>query len=54
MTSVLVTGGTGFIGSHLVEKLLEREYCVRILDNLSKGSLDNILHLKEKVDLEHY
>ncbi|ASJ11592.1 NAD-dependent epimerase/dehydratase family protein [Thermococcus thioreducens] len=39
---VLVTGGAGFIGSHLVDALMERGYNVRVLDDLSAGSLDNI------------
>lgn len=43
--SVLITGGSGFIGSHLSEALLARGYRVTILDNLSTGSMDNIAHL---------
>ena len=39
---VLVTGGAGFIGSHLVDRLVESEYDVRVLDNLSTGNLANI------------
>jgi nucleoside-diphosphate-sugar epimerase len=39
---MLVTGGGGFIGSHLVEGLLERGYRVRVLDNFTTGSLDRI------------
>lgn len=39
---VLVTGGAGFIGSHLVDRLVELEYDVRVVDNLSTGSLVNI------------
>src|SRR5713101_3054759 len=42
MRTVLVTGGAGFIGSHLVERLLEGGAAVRILDNLSTGSLRNL------------
>lgn len=43
--AVLITGGAGFIGSHLCEKLLEERRKVFALDNLSTGSLDNIKHL---------
>lgn len=39
---VLITGGTGFIGSHIVEKLLENNYNVIIIDNLSSGFIENI------------
>jgi len=41
---VLVTGGCGFIGSHIVDALCSREYSVGVLDNLSTGSLTNIDH----------
>src|SRR6187200_1676032 len=43
---VFITGGAGFVGSHLSEALLERGDEVFILDNLSTGSIDNIVHLK--------
>src|SRR5687768_151842 len=43
---VLITGGSGFVGSHLAEALLERGDEVFVLDNLSTGSIDNIEHLK--------
>jgi len=44
---VLITGGAGFIGSHLAEKYLERGDDVYIIDDLSTGSLENIKHLQE-------
>ncbi|MCP4715644.1 MAG: NAD-dependent epimerase/dehydratase family protein, partial [Deltaproteobacteria bacterium] len=43
---VLITGGAGFIGSHLAEELLERGDEVYVIDDLSTGSMDNIIHLK--------
>ena len=43
---VLITGGAGFIGSHLAEALLARGDEVFVLDNLSTGSIDNVVHLK--------
>ncbi len=46
MSHALITGGAGFIGSHLAEKLLERGDRVTIIDNLSTGSFDNIAHLE--------
>jgi UDP-glucose 4-epimerase len=42
----LITGGAGFVGSHLSERLLEQGHEVAVLDNLSTGSIDNIGHLK--------
>jgi dTDP-glucose 4,6-dehydratase len=42
----VVTGGAGFLGSHLSERLLKEGYSVLVLDNLLTGSLDNIAHLK--------
>jgi UDP-glucose 4-epimerase len=42
----LITGGAGFIGSHLADELLERGHRVHVLDDLSTGSIENIRHLK--------
>jgi len=41
---VLITGGAGFIGSHLVDKLLANDFEVTVIDNLSNGRLENISH----------
>jgi len=41
----LITGGAGFIGSHLAEVLLKQDHRVLVIDNLSTGSIDNISHL---------
>ena len=46
----LITGGAGFIGSHLSELLLENDWEVFVLDDVSTGSLDNIAHLRERPD----
>ncbi len=43
--SILITGGAGFIGSHLAEKLLTQGHEVHVIDNLSTGSLNNVQHL---------
>lgn len=47
---VLVTGGAGFIGSHIVEKLVELSAKVRILDNLSTGNLENLKSVIDKIE----
>jgi len=45
---ILITGGAGFIGSHLAEALLDAGHQVYALDDLSTGSIDNIAHLKNR------
>jgi len=47
MAKVIVTGGAGFIGSHLCEVLLGLEHGVICIDNLLTGSEENIAHLKQ-------
>src|SRR5438552_4067314 len=42
----LLTGGAGFVGSHLAEALLDQGHAVQVIDDLSTGSMDNIVHLK--------
>jgi dTDP-glucose 4,6-dehydratase len=49
----LVTGGAGFIGSHLCERLLQEGYQVVCMDNLRTGTLENIAHLQDEADFEY-
>ncbi len=50
----LITGGAGFIGSHLSEALLDEGHGVLILDNLSTGAMSNIAHLKGRAEFEYF
>lgn len=51
--NVLITGGCGFIGSHLAERLLARGDSVTVLDDLSTGSMDNVAHLVGRPGFQH-
>lgn len=61
MKKVIVTGGAGFIGSHLTERLLGEGFSVTVLDNFSNGRIENLSHLKggknlavEKADVSDF
>jgi UDP-glucose 4-epimerase len=47
---ILVTGGAGFIGGHLVESLLKQGHTVRVVDNLSTGNLDNLIAVRGQIE----
>lgn len=51
MKRALVTGGAGFIGSHLAEGLLKHGYQVRVLDNFATGRRDNLAHVANDIEL---
>ena len=51
MAYYLVTGGCGFIGSHLVEALVQKGERVRVFDNCSTGKAKNIAHVKDRIEL---
>ena len=46
----LVTGGAGFIGSHLVERLVRDGHAVRVLDDLSSGRLEHLDRVRSRID----
>lgn len=48
----LITGGAGFIGSHLSDVLLERGHSVHLLDDLSTGAIENIRHIRDHAKLD--
>jgi nucleoside-diphosphate-sugar epimerase len=51
MSRFLVTGGAGFIGSHITEELARRKHLVRVLDNFSSGKKENLKNLAGKVEI---
>ena len=51
MNICLVTGGAGFIGSHIVEKLVERGDSVRVLDNFSSGKTENLENVEDQIKI---
>jgi len=50
---VLITGGAGFVGSHLSDALLESGHQVHVIDDLSTGSISNIAHLKDRAGFSY-
>src|SRR5262245_49462870 len=47
----VVTGGAGFIGSHIAERLLNDGHHVRVVDNFSTGKPQNLAHLQDRIEL---
>ena len=48
---IFITGGAGFIGSHLIDHYLAEGHQISILDNLSTGSLSNLIHCKDQIEI---
>ena len=53
MKKAVVTGGAGFIGSHIAERLVDQGYHITILDDLSTGKMENIEHLLERENAKY-
>ena len=51
MANYLVTGGAGFIGSHIVERLVSEEQTVRVLDDFSSGKRENLAAFASKIEI---
>ncbi|GAH53937.1 unnamed protein product, partial [marine sediment metagenome] len=47
---ILITGGAGFLGSHLCDRLIKEGHSVICMDNLITGTLDNVAHLMKNKD----
>lgn len=54
MKEVLVTGGAGFVGSHLIESLVNENIKVTVLDDFSNGSEKNLQQVKDKIQIEKF
>jgi dTDP-glucose 4,6-dehydratase len=54
MKKILITGGAGFLGSHLCDRFIKENYQVIAMDNLSTGSIENIEHLFKKSNFEFH
>jgi nucleoside-diphosphate-sugar epimerase len=51
MSKFLVTGGAGFIGSHIVHELISKKHFVRVLDNFSSGKIENLENLAGRIEI---
>jgi len=54
MKKILITGGAGFLGSHLCDRFIKEDYQVIAMDNLNTGSIENIEHLFKKSNFEFH
>ena len=49
---ILITGGAGFIGSHIAKHLVDKNHNVTIVDNLSRGRLENLSKIKDQIEFK--
>ena len=54
MENILITGGAGYIGSHIALELLKAKFNVSVIDNLSNGRIENISHLLDNKNFKFY
>ena len=52
--NILITGGAGFIGSHVADCLIKNNHNINIIDNLSSGSAKNIEHLSNRINFNNF
>jgi len=50
--NLIVTGGAGFIGSHLTKYLIKKGHTVSVIDNLRRGNFDNLREIKDQIDFQ--
>ena len=48
----VITGGAGFIGSHIAKHLIDKNHIVTVVDNLSRGRLENLSTIKEQIEFK--
>ena len=50
--NIVVSGGAGFIGSHITNKLVSKGHTITVVDNLRRGNLENLKKIRDKIDFQ--